>query len=397
MSDIGEMLKNLKEIFSNQESQFDILSIYKPYDENAHSRILAYLLNPAEKHLQKDKFLYRFLNMVIPKLNECSDLDKTRVVVEKSKNIKNTNRRIDILLLHQEFCIIIENKVKAKDQNKQLEDYYNHISSTYNKKTYVIYLTPNGSLPDESSLSKKKRCDLVSQNQFFAISYKEDIIKWLNNIESIDQKIQKDILQYTKLVEYIVYNTTEQERNMKEKIIKTILDSNLESKELETIKNSFDIILKLQYSKEIFAYLNNYKAQFIIGTYITKDDSSNHIGFDDYQQALEEVLKRDKPSIGVGIKYDNKNHIIFDMYGGDMSRDALWGWIGIVGDIKITKDIENNIRKIGCSDEIFLSEEETDWCISYWTNEKKYSDSNILKNIADDLISIYDKINTTPN
>ena len=82
--------------------------------------------------------------------------------------------RIDILLEMDELCIVIENKIYANDQPKQLERYHRYVNSrSMNDRVELLYLTLHGSEPDSYSLGYLRLQDIR------CVSYESDIIEWL--------------------------------------------------------------------------------------------------------------------------------------------------------------------------------------------------------------------------
>lgn len=135
------------------------------YKENYHSAFLAYLLDSEESHYQKifiEKFLEKLkaeksIKQKFPKLKS-EDVE----FVETEYAIRE-NRRIDILMgFKNDFYILIENKVYAKDQDKQIRDYIEDLlkgnkCEERNKASglLTIYLTPFEDNPSERSFGLK--------------------------------------------------------------------------------------------------------------------------------------------------------------------------------------------------------------------------------------------------
>ena len=138
--------------------------------ETYNSDLLYYLLNIKRKNINFTKL---FLEYLTEKFEWKFDLNNTNIKVEKEyyTTVKieedgiEKNGRIDILIYgninsketKKSFAIIIENKINADDQDKQLKRYYQYISKTkcYGNNVYVIYLTPKIKFPKEYSLSEE--------------------------------------------------------------------------------------------------------------------------------------------------------------------------------------------------------------------------------------------------
>ena len=167
--------------------------------ETYNSDLLHYLLNIKRENLNFTKLFLEYLQNE-KKLKFDFDLNKinyknikvdkeyyTTVKIEEEGIEKNG--RIDILIhcninnkeTKKSFAIIIENKINADDQDKQLERYYKYISKTkgYGNNVYVIYLTPIIKPPREYSFSEKY---IKKVGEKFKNITHGDIGRWLENI-----------------------------------------------------------------------------------------------------------------------------------------------------------------------------------------------------------------------
>lgn len=184
--------------------------------EVTHSSILAEFLNPHGTHGQKMDFLNEFL-----KTNGLCDFvfaDKDEVVVETEHAFSIKTRegeytgRIDILIHDSMKAIIIENKIYAQDQYKQLSRYEAYAKEHYPDNYKIIYLTLDQHDPNDES-SKK-----VS---YIPISYREHIIDWLTRCKSI--MIDKPLIRET-LTQYIQHikeltNTIDMDNENKDELL----------------------------------------------------------------------------------------------------------------------------------------------------------------------------------
>lgn len=136
-----------------------------------HSAILASLLMP-DGHGAGRHFLEAFLKIPSLHLHD-RFLNPEKTVVEKEKYIgpvtDTDGGRIDLYLTDGNNYLIIENKIYAADQWNQLLRYHN-----YKKSARLVYLTLDGSEPSDDSLG-----GVLSQKDITCISYKDDIIPWL--------------------------------------------------------------------------------------------------------------------------------------------------------------------------------------------------------------------------
>jgi hypothetical protein len=182
-----------------------------------HSAFLAELLNPDGDHGLGDKFLKSFINEVTRKSNkdkkECEFLFDSSSIkeVKVEKDIGpirgEYGGRIDLCLADSNGCyIIIENKIYAGDQSDQMKRYWNYAQKMCKgdaNKYRLIYLTLDGHEPSKESL-----CDLGT-NDYICLSYKYDIVSWLNRCVEIAVRqplLRETIIQYIDTLNQITYN-----------------------------------------------------------------------------------------------------------------------------------------------------------------------------------------------
>jgi len=237
--DFFENFKKFKELQNKQKARglndFNLLTTVLSYDDEVrlHSRMIGNLLNPYSKHYQGTLFLEEFLQTI--KLDKWGlNLDNIEVKIEYHD--------IDLYITDGTKHIIIENKVRAKDQPCQIIKYINIIKEEYDLKIddskipkieniYIIYLTPRDKkYPDEHKVendyimfsgtqeklkecaNKKNTKKLVPdglknyQTRYQRITYKNEIMSWLRNIHSEIRNIlnlNEAIMQYKNVVEMV--------------------------------------------------------------------------------------------------------------------------------------------------------------------------------------------------
>ena len=173
--------------------------------------------------------------------------DPYSAVVEVEKNVGKINSdytaggRIDIVLSDKEKQqVLIENKIYAKDQENQLVRYQNH-----NSRAHLFYLTLFGENPSGYSSGP------MNENHYRLISYKTDIIEWLNSCreKSVELPVVREtITQYINLVKHL---TNQTENNMKAEVRQIIINHpdlidsiDLYSVELNAMVDEADKIFK---------------------------------------------------------------------------------------------------------------------------------------------------------
>lgn len=218
LQNLLEKIKIIDYKFSllKQDDRFNVFSLLRdPGDEvHLHSRFIGELLNPVGSHNCGDIFLKLFIGQLF-KNQESVDTSKTKVFVEEHIGAISADYsrggRIDIIIKdYDSKNIIIENKIYADDQPKQLLRYFN-----YDPNAIIIYLTLFGEEPSDKSLgidSKVKATDIpLKRKEINLFSYRENILNWLNQcVEKASTKpaLRETILQYIKLIDKLTGNMT---------------------------------------------------------------------------------------------------------------------------------------------------------------------------------------------
>ena len=201
---------NYKYTSLNDSNSFNIFEIlrHKSDEVNLHSRFLVELLDKNGKHHLGDRFLQLFLPIVKVKNFDFNDYQ----VIKEYKNI-------DILIRNNSQAIIIENKIWAGDQPKQLERYYNTIKNENFTDIWIFYLTLRGYAPSEKSIGNLK--EPVEQ-----ISYSLHIDKWIEKCIDTSSKyprLRETLIQYQKLINDLTGNSTIMEQRLE--IIKLLSEN----------------------------------------------------------------------------------------------------------------------------------------------------------------------------
>ncbi|WKN33793.1 PD-(D/E)XK nuclease family protein [Porifericola rhodea] len=170
-----------------------------------HSRFLSFLLNPHAEHLQNDTFLRLFLKEL-----EIQDFNSSDAIVITENYFFHENGEkgyIDIIVKEKgnsPRMIIIENKIWAEDQHRQLDRYYEFgLKFTNDKdKLHLFYLTLTGYESSEKSaqLADYKLC-----------SYESDIKNWINNCikeVALIPSLRESLSQYSQLIDHLTNKPT---------------------------------------------------------------------------------------------------------------------------------------------------------------------------------------------
>jgi hypothetical protein len=209
-----QISKHHKEISRLSGENFNIFKMLKleTKEVRLHSSFLAEFLNPKGTHGQGDLYLNLFIEIIRKRKHKEEKISHFHVkstTVEIEKYIGKINEdkteggRIDILLTDENSQhIIIENKIYAGDQNKQLLRYHN-----FDKNALILYLTLEGAKPSEESTDNQ-----VNKSHYLAISYENEIIQWLEACkkESVSLPIIRETLsQYINLLKHLTKQTVE--------------------------------------------------------------------------------------------------------------------------------------------------------------------------------------------
>lgn len=200
----------------NSDDNFNIFNVLDiEYDEvRLHSRILKCFIE-----LDQGKSFLKLLTVTFPEkkawLEQYMTSENVQVVIEKSINSIEedlTDGRIDLFIKFNDFFIIIENKIFAKDQENQLIKYHNYVESK--EKFLLLYLTPDGKAPDKKSTDDEKNSKKLKCNEdYHLISYKDHILRWLQEYEVTGNKSMEILEQYITTLKKICRIMTEEDKN----------------------------------------------------------------------------------------------------------------------------------------------------------------------------------------
>lgn len=283
---INSLLSKVKLIVNKYEEieritgeKFNVFSILGlSSDELAHSKFIANLLNSKGTHGQGDIYLKLFIEcmkekfltqaqenpILIPKDSNIHVLDlfeteKAICITEKHagkvKLKEDEGGRIDIYLESSTNEIIIENKVYAGDQYKQLKRYNN-----FAPNAPIFYLSRLDS--DKVSLASKK--DLIEGVHFFSISYETDILNWIDKCVERSASIpfvRETLRQYSHLIKRLTNQETKSK--MKNEFLKLFIgDENKRNMELvkrineKTFLEDLNTFLLNQFAENIILEIN---------------------------------------------------------------------------------------------------------------------------------------------
>lgn len=174
LGEVNALVEEHEKIAEENGEHFNIFGILElRNDEQAHSLFLRMLLDPKGPHGFKTLFLERFIRMALGnKGAEIPVSENFRV----RKEVSFDNGRIDILICSDTFGMAIENKIRAADQPRQIERYYDYLQKEFpGGNFFIVYLTPDGHKPGGESLGSISPDD----EHLVVLSYGSDVLHWL--------------------------------------------------------------------------------------------------------------------------------------------------------------------------------------------------------------------------
>lgn len=184
----------------NRPKPFNLFSVLRSsHDEvNLHSRFLAALLDHRDHRTGLRENLKDFVTTVLDlKIDDRFDWSEPRIQRERSN--------IDILItLDHQVAIVLENKIYAADQERQLFRYLKTVKGDGFKEIHLAYLTLDGSSPSPMSLGSMNTSDPESYGRLKRVGYNSEVFgDWLRNCRRRafeEPELRESILQYLQLV-----------------------------------------------------------------------------------------------------------------------------------------------------------------------------------------------------
>jgi len=314
--------EEIERITGEKFNVFSILGLSS--DELAHSKFIANLLNPKGSHGQGDIYLKLFIDCMKEKfltqteentnlISEDSNIhvldmfetEKAKCLTEKhvgKVSFKNDEGgRIDIYLESSTNEIIIENKVYAGDQYKQLKRY-----NKFAPNAPIFYLTRLDC--DKVSLASKN--DLIEGQHFFSVSYETDILNWINRCVELSATIpfiRETLRQYSNLIKRLTNQETK--RIMKNEIYELIKTSKENYLIAKSINNSFNEIAP-NYYREILEYLKTELSNRDLECSIDKSNRNDDGLFILLTDYTIKGVESENYAIGINVEL-RSNHLFF--------------------------------------------------------------------------------------
>ena len=182
-----------RQVLQGPEYRFNVFTILRREDDEVylHSRFLAALLDPQGPHCQGDELLAAFLAQV--------GIQGFRT---EGASVRQEYEEIDIVVTNEDQAVIIENKIYAQDQKRQLERYYERMWQEGYEEIFPVYLTLSGRSPSAYSLGGL--LDRIGDDGVYVMSYRDDVRAWLDACIAITCRhpgLRETLIQYQRLVE----------------------------------------------------------------------------------------------------------------------------------------------------------------------------------------------------
>lgn len=266
LAEVGKISDDYKKKVEENGTDFNIFQILGITSDEVrlHSAFIANLLNPNGTHHQRTLFLDEFINLIKGYGIDFETGVDTRVECEKYIGpVKETSGgRIDLYIENGKGQkIIIENKIYANDQEHQLIRYHN-----YAPDACLLYLTLDGKEPSEMSIKSDGNIALSNGRDFFCLSYKADILEWLENCykkESLPALVAEGINHYI----YLVRSLTSQlaNKDMEKEIVNKLTEDskNVEAAlAIEKVLAEMKSSIQMKFWKRLKDKLNDHNPYF---------------------------------------------------------------------------------------------------------------------------------------
>ena len=220
---LDEDFTSLLNLVNEEVNLMDILRV--SHKELQHSNFLAWLFNPNESHNLGDFAIKEFVKIYF-KENQYKDFgnstglsvfDFVRLDFDDLE-IRREYKNIDLIFLStkNEFCIVIENKIKSSEMKGQLERYRKLIESEYpdykhkifiylsledqqiseNEQSHYVQLNYDHIIKLIEQIITSKRLNLANKTRFVFEQYLQTLKSMLNKNEEIEDIAQQLYKKY---------------------------------------------------------------------------------------------------------------------------------------------------------------------------------------------------------
>ena len=183
VADIVEEYRSKREQIGLNYNVFTLMDIERR-EEETHEYMIYSILNYRNSDRRKE-FIEQFLiSMGIPK-----SFLREQWTVER-EHYTEKHGRLDLFFKpsgHSKKCVVVELKVDAEDQPRQLKRYEDYVRACRYQDYRIIYLTLDGRDPEEQSYE-----GMVHPEWLMRKSFGEDVLNWLEGCIEICQNKNVD-------------------------------------------------------------------------------------------------------------------------------------------------------------------------------------------------------------
>lgn len=295
-------------------------------NELGHSNVIAALISP-NCLPGWETTAKSFLAMLGDAINrDLADETILEVVREKYAN----GRLIDLYIKTDNYQIIIENKIDAGDQDWQIHDYIAYAERTAKPRAVLAYyLTLDGKSPSEESIPAEERKRLKEEDRFSELSYRDDIIPWLEGVACgcENSMVSYEIKTYIIALKELCDMANGDVINFCRDKYQFVTDSST-TEELYTIAKGLRLIAmtrqRLSILKKVLETLEDDIREHNYSDMSVHYISHNGMYFDDFDSFVEDTLKTFE-YYGIVLDKGDDVKILIEFQGID---DAKQWWFG---------------------------------------------------------------------
>lgn len=151
---------------------FNVMHLVNP-DENTLSDIIAQLLDPDGTHGQGKTFHDLFVRHFGLRGGQVKRVHREY----RTRHAAHAGRAMDIVVEYEGSALMIENKAGAADQPAQLLAYRTDLADRF-ANYHIVYLTPDGHEPSESSLPRAQ-LEVERQSGRLTLAPYSDVARWV--------------------------------------------------------------------------------------------------------------------------------------------------------------------------------------------------------------------------
>ncbi|WP_051349468.1 PDDEXK-like family protein [Chryseobacterium gregarium] len=193
LREVNWIIKNNKLEVAKNDDTFNMFRICGVnHYENTHSSIIAEILDPNGSHQLGHKFFEAFILLLIRLELLPPEYTFAYHDITVHREYATTFGRLDIMITNSDGdAILIENKIYAGEQDKQLLRYYTFGTNKFRNRFKLIYLTLFGDDSCQEGLSK---------SDYLQVSYQDIIIQWLERCIEIAVRspiVRETLIQYS--------------------------------------------------------------------------------------------------------------------------------------------------------------------------------------------------------